>query len=139
MGMDYVGVLVPVSRTREDAKYALRRMSDDDIINALRDTIFDPTFSDELYTWENDNSSEPNGVNNDTMFSHLDDIIDIVYDIADGNVRGATWYKVDDILFVSCGEQSWGDGPEFYDELTIASLLGVTYDETKRLAWVDKQ
>jgi hypothetical protein len=136
MGMDYVGVLVPISRTREEAKEALRKMSDEYMMLALRDTIFDPMYDYKLYTWEDDAASEPNGINRETMLPHLDEIIDIVYDIADGEVRAATWYQIDTVDFVSCGGATWGDAPEFYDELVIASQLGVTYDNNKKLAWV---
>jgi len=139
MGVDYVGILVPISRSREEAKLALRQLNDETIINALADTICDPTYDDGLYLWDADNEYKMIGVNRETMFFNLDSIIDSVYDIADGRIRTATWYKIDDVDFVHAGGASWGDTPEWYDELHIAWSLGVTWDMSKRLDWVDQK
>lgn len=137
MSMDFIGAVVPITRTREEAIEALHKLSDERIMESLKDTNYDASFSEELYTWPDSLSSEPTGINREAMMKELEQLINVVYDIHDGKVRGAMWFRFGEASFVFAGGQSWGDAPEYFDEVSITSLLAVTYDESKTLAWVD--
>lgn len=139
MGMDFVGAVVPITRTRKEAIEELHKLSDERIIESLRDTNYESSFFEELYTWpeDNDYASEPTGINREVMMKELETLINVVYDIHDGNVRGAMWFRFGEVSFVFAGGESWGDSPEYFDEVSVVSLLAVTYDESKTLAWVD--
>lgn len=137
MSMDFIGAVVPITRTREEAIEALHELSDEHIMESLKDTIYDASFSEELYTWPDRISSEPTGINREAMMKELEPLINTVYDIHDGKVRAAMWFRFGETSFVFAGGQSWGDTPEYFDEVSVASLLAVTYDESKTLEWVD--
>lgn len=138
MGADFIGGFVPVSRTRDEALTALRGMSDEAILNAIYHTHLDPEFADENFFTFDEFTDEVIGINRETLMSELEGVVNITYDIAEGKHRLATWVKHDDITFVIAGGASWGDTPEFVDEVSLCYFLGVTYDPDKQLVWADR-
>ena len=138
MGADFIGGFVPVSRTRDEALTALRGMSDEAILNAIYNTHLDPEFTNEdFFVWDDDDNGIV-GINREVFMPELEGVVNITYDIAEDKHRLASWVKHDDITFVIAGGASWGDTPEFVDEVSLCYFLGVTYDPNKELAWVDK-
>lgn len=144
MGADYIGAFVPVTRSREEALDVLRSLPNDSIERALRNTNLDSEWDDGLDSeWDDGKTfwifpdDGPAYINRETMIPELEKYVHIVYDIVEGKCRVASWVRHDDVLFVIAGGLSWGDIPDFVDELTIVYFLGVTYDPTKELTWVD--
>lgn len=136
MGADFIGGFVPVSRTRDEAITALHELSDEAILNAIYNTHLDPEFADEdFFIWS---ESNVDGINRETLMPELESVVNITYDILDDKHRLASWVKHDDITFVIAGGATWGDTPEFVDELSLCYFLGVTYDPNKQLAWVER-
>jgi len=138
MGADFIGGFVPVSRTRDEALTALRGMSDEAILNAIYHTHLDPEFANEDFFTLDEFTDEVIGINRETLMPELEGVVNITYDIAEGKHRLASWVKHDDITFVIGGGASWGDTPEFVDEVSLCYFLGVTYDPDKQLVWADR-
>jgi len=138
MGADFIGGFVPVSRTRDEALTALRGMSDEAILNAIYHTHLDPEFADENFFTFDEFTDEVVGINRETFMPELEVAVNATYDILDDKHRLASWVKHDDITFVIAGGSTWGDTPEFVDELSLCYFLGVTYDPNKQLAWVER-
>jgi len=136
MGADFIGASVPVSRTRDEAIKALHELNDEAIKLALRHTNLDPEFDDGTF-WSFDDNDEPQMIR-ETLIPELEKCVHITYDVLEDNHRVASWFRHDDVKFAIAGGLSWGDTPDLVDELSIAYFLGVTYDPTKELAWVDR-
>lgn len=139
MGADYVGAFVPVTRSRAEALNALHDLSDEAIMQALKYTNLDWEFDEgDLYIFPEPDAPEPTGINRTNMMPVLEALVTETYDILEDRYRDAGWFRHDDILFVTAAGMSWGDTPEHIDALGIVYFLGVTYDQSKKLAWVDK-
>ena len=137
MGADFYGTVVPISRTREEAIEALHALSDTSIFVALYNTHLDFEWDDNEQFWSFPEGDEPQ-IKRDTLLPELEKYVNIAYDISEDKHRVATWFRHDDIRFVVAGGLSWGDTPDFVDELSIVYFLGVTYDPNKQLAWIDR-
>lgn len=137
MGADFIGAIVPIRRTREEAKQALHEMPVSQIMDRIKYTQFDPEIDSDLYTWENDDATEPNGVTPELM-KHLEDCIDITYDVAEGRYRLGGVTQIDDVQFAIAGGPSWGDTVDYVDELSVTSFLGVTVGEGEYLTFVSR-
>lgn len=136
MGMDLAVAVVPITRKREEALELVRSMSAETIIEALRHTYLDAEFTDHLYTFSEDDPWEVTGISEE-MIPALEQAINITYDVAEDRFRLGTCVQFGDCKFAVAGGASWGDMPEYVDELWLVSMLGVTYDATKTLKWVD--
>ena len=136
MGADYIGATVPISRTRAEALRVLHELPDETIVLALMNTHLDSEWDNETF-WDYPEDGDPQ-IKRDTLLPELEKYVNIAYDIAEDKHRVASWFRHDDILFVVAGGTSWGDTPEFVDELSIVYFLGVTYDPMKELVWADR-
>lgn len=136
MGADFIGASVPISRTRAEAITALHKLSDESIVLALSNTHLDSEWDDDHF-WEFPEDGDPQ-IKRDTLLPELEKYVNIAYDIAEDKHRVASWFRHDDIKFVIAGGVSWGETPDFVDELSIVYFLGVTYDPNKELAWVER-
>lgn len=136
MGADFIGAIVPISRSRAEALRVLHELPDESIVRALSNTNLDPEWDDDHF-WDFPKDGDPQ-IKRDTLLPELEKYVNIAYDIAEDKHRVASWFRHDDILFVIAGGVSWGDTPEFVDELSIVYFLGVTYDPTKELVWADR-
>ena len=144
MGADFIGAVVPITRTREEALEVLRTLSEDSIKLALHNTTLDSEWAvegdddDEGVFWSfPDDGGEPTLIMKN-IIKELEKYIHIVYDIVGDKHRVASWFRHDEALFAVTGGLSWGDTPEFVDEMTIVYFLGVTYDPTMELTWVKR-
>ena len=138
MGADFVGVFVPVSRNETEALDRLHAMTDSEIIEALQQTNLAWEYDEgDLYVFD-DEQVKPTGINRTAMMEVLEEYVKLTYRILRNEERYASWFRQDDATFVLAGGLSWGDAPEFVSELEIVVDLGVTYDKSKKLAWVDK-
>ncbi|MGA0847937.1 MAG: hypothetical protein ACO395_04700 [Pontimonas sp.] len=136
MGADFIGASVPIYRTRDEAIKALHELNDEAIKLALHNTNLDPEFDDGTF-WSIDDNGELQMIR-ETLIPELEKCVHITYDVAEDKHRVAAWFRHDDVKFAVAGGLSWGDTPDFVDELSIVYFLGVTYDPTKKLAWVDR-
>ena len=136
MGVNYVSSVVAVTRTREEALEAARNLTDDFVIEVLRDTVLDPMYEEDFYSWGED-GIEPTGVVWDRMYPRLEECIHTVYDALDGLLRTASYAIIDGCKFAVTGGESWGDSPECFDDFVIADMIGVTRDPAKYLFWSD--
>jgi hypothetical protein len=136
MGADFVGATVPISRTRHQAIKALHELTDEAITLAVRNTNLDPEFDDGHF-WSFDDNGEPQMIR-ETLIPELEKYVHITYDVAEDKHRVASWFRHDDVKFAVAGGLSWGDTPDFVDELSVVYYLGVTFDPMKKLAWVDR-
>jgi hypothetical protein len=137
MGADFINATVPISRTRAEAIQALHELSNESIALALYNTNLDSEWDDDEEFWSFPEDADPQ-IKRDAIMPELEKYVNITFDIAEDKHRVASWFRHDDILFVSAGGLSWGDTPEFVDELSIVYFLGVTYDPNKKLAWIDR-
>jgi hypothetical protein len=144
MGADFIGCLVPITRTREEAVEVLRTLDEDSIKRALYNTNLDSEWAedgdddDEGVFWSfPEDGGEPTLIMKNIV-RELETYVNIVYDIAEDKHRVASWFRHDEVLFVVTGGLSWGDSPDFYDEMSIVYFLGVTYDPTMELTWVKR-
>jgi hypothetical protein len=143
MGADYVGWITPITRSREEALALLDAMSIEDILtrNEEFDTVLHHAVEDGAY----DTSEGEDGVDfildESQVRSRCREAVNIAYDCAEGEYRMASYMKYGkdgEVVFAIAGGASWGDTPEYVDDLCIADALRVTYDDTKELKWVDK-
>ena len=137
MGADWVGWVVPISRSRDEALALLDEMPIDEIIRRNDDfqTILARDIEDGNYDIEDGDSFL---LDEAQVRDRCREAVNVAYDSADGKHRLASWARHDDALFAIAGGASWGDTPEYVDALCIADALRVTYDERKELRWVDK-
>lgn len=137
MGADWVGYAVPVSRSRDEALALLDAMPIDEIVrrNEEYNTILAMNIEDGDYDIEDGDEFL---LDEAQVRSRCREAVNIAYDCAEGKYRLASWVKQDEILFAVAGGVSWGDTPDYVDDLCIADALRVTYDESKELRWVDK-
>lgn len=142
MGADYVGWITPISRPREEALALLDAMSIEEIIrrNEEFDTVVHYGIEDGDFDIEAGDDSE--FVLDETQVrDRCREAVNITYDCADGSYRMASYVKFGshgEVVFAIAGGASWGDMPEYVDDLRIADALRVTYDDTKELRWVEK-
>lgn len=137
MGADWVGWVVPISRSRDEALALLDEMPIDEIIRRNDDfqTVLARDIEDGNYDIEDGDSFL---LDEAQVRDRCREAVNVAYDSADGKHRLASWARHDDALFAIAGGASWGDTPEYVDDLCIADALRVTYDEHKELRWVDK-
>lgn len=141
MGADWVGWITPITRSREDALVLLDGMSIEDIIK--RNEEFDTALHYNIEDGDFDVATDHDeyALDEAQVRDRCREAVNIAYDCADGKYRVASWFrcgKNGEVVFAVAGGASWGDTPEYVDDLRIAEALGVTYDDTKELAWVDK-
>lgn len=139
MGADFIGIAVPITRTREEALAKFRELSFDEIITRLGEgSLIGMGIENGLYDLESyDEETGLPELDKDAVISECVTMINIAYDTAEGRLRGAGYIRVGECDFALAAGMSWGDPPEFYDELEVAYALGVTYDDTKTLKWVE--
>lgn len=138
MGSELVTCIVPVTRTQEEAIKRLHEMTDEELISRLQFTHLDWEHDEELYNFADAEADEPNSVNRAKLMPFLEDAVNLVYSISNGDFRRSTSIiRFGDCRFAMAGGDSWGDAPPCFDELTVALYLGVTFDDTKTLKWVD--
>lgn len=137
MGADFIGCFVPMTRSQEEAVEVLRSLPDESIIRAIEDTNLDWRWDDDEHFWtfSDDDETDPT-LNRENMLKELEGYVQIAYDILRDRHRVASWFSHDDVRFIVTGGLSWGETPDFYDELNILYHLGVTYDPTMELTWV---
>lgn len=138
MGVELVTCIVPVTRNREEAIALLHEMTDENIISRLQFTHLDWEHDEEMYLFADGEDSEPTGIDRDKLMPLLEEAVNLAYEISDGNIRrGTSVIRFGECRFAMAGGDSWGDSPAYFDELTVALYLGVTYDDSKTLKWVD--
>lgn len=137
MGADWVGYAVPIARPRDEALSLLDAMPIDEIVkrNDEFGTVLAMNIEDGDYDIEHGDIIL---LDDAQVRSRCREAVNIAYDCAEGKYRLASWVKQSETLFAIAGGASWGDTPEYVDDLCIADALRVTYDETKELRWVDK-
>ena len=143
MGADFYHVAVPITRSRDEALALLRAMSNETLIDKLSYGVL--YLEDSHDTWlltddEGELVVDENGENvldRDALIARCEEAINITYDSAEGEYRLAGSMRINDCVFAVGGGESWGDSPDYFDDLCIAYELGVTYDESKQLKWVD--
>lgn len=134
MGADFIFVAVPIARTKDEALVQLHSLTDEQIIDRVRYGVYDPSIWTDYYTFDDD--GDPVGVNREEFMPVLIEAIETTYEVAYGRYRGGGYFQIGEVTFAMIGEMSWGDPPEFYDELCVTYELGVTYDTAKTLKWV---
>lgn len=140
MGADWVGWVTPISRTREEALALLDAMSIEEIIERNRefDTVLYHDIEDGVFDVETEEGEYAPDLAQ--VRSRCREAVNIAYDCAEGQHRLASYFrfgKKGEVLLAVAGAPSWGDTPEFVDDLQIADALRVTYDDTKTLDWVE--
>jgi len=141
MGADWVGFVVPISRPREEALALLDAMPFHEILRRNHDnhTVLSMNIEDGDYEIPNlTDEGEEYDLDEAEVRDRCREAVNIAYDCSQGEYRLASWAKHGEALFAIAGGASWGDTPEYVDDLCIAYVLGVTYDESKELKWVDK-
>jgi hypothetical protein len=136
MGADFIGTIVPIRRTRDEAIKALHELNDEAITMALRHTHLDPEFDDGHF-WSFDDNGEPQIIR-ETLIPELEKYVHITYDVAEGRYRMGGVARIDDVYFAIAGGPSWGDTPDYFDELEVTSFLGVTVDQGEYLTFVSR-
>lgn len=129
MGADLSFAVVPITRPREEALSLLQGMSDDTLLDKIRYTHLDG--DDSFY------DDDGNLVRSE-LLARLEESLDITYNCAEGRYRLGGFMTFDECQFAVAGGPSWGDQPEYVDDLSVIYFLGVTYDDTKTLKWVTK-
>lgn len=135
MGADFVCAVVPIAVPREEAHARLALLTDDQIIDRMRHGHYDPEFYDEYYKF--DENGEVVGVNRDVFLPVLADAINTTYNVAEGRHRYGSFLQFGEATFAMVGEMSYGDVPEYFDDLCVVHDLCVTYDTNKTLKWVE--
>ena len=143
MGADFIHVAVPITRTRDEALASLRAMSNETLIDKLTyGTLYLEDSGDTWLMTDDDGEiiNDENGnpiLNRADLIARCEEAINITYDSAEDRYRLAGSMRINDCVFAVGGGASWGDSPDYFDDLCIAYELGVTYDESKQLKWVD--
>lgn len=138
MGADFIGIAVPITRTRQEALAKLEELSLDEVVSRIGENSgFGFDIASGGYDLHYDDDTHKPVLDKDAIMNACRKYLNDTYDVAEGKVRTAGWTRIGDCQFVLAGGVSWGDAPEFYDELEIAYSLGVTYDDAKTLKWVD--
>lgn len=144
MGADWVGWVTPISRSREEALALLDAMSIEEIIkrNAEFDTVITYGIEDGDYdkNWDG-NLGDGHILDEAQVRDRCREAVNVAYDCADGEYRLASYWKFGkdgEVVFAVAGGASWGDTPDYVDDLRIADALRVTYDDTKQLKWVSE-
>ena len=140
MGADWVGWVTPIARSREEALALLDAMSIDEIIK--RNEEFDTAvhYHIEGGDFDIETDDDPGFILDKAQVrDRCREAVNITYDCADGEYRLASYWKFGkdgEVVFAVAGGASWGDTPDYVDDLRIADALRVTYDDTKELKWV---
>ena len=135
MGADFFHVAVPITRSRDEALASLRAMSNETLIAKLSYGTL--CLEDSGDTWLLTDENGENVLNRDALIARCEEAINITYDSAEDHNRLSGSMRINDCVFAVAGGLSWGDSPDYFDDLCIAYELGVTYDESKQLKWVD--
>ena len=140
MGADWVGWVLPISRKREEALALLDAMTIDEIVR--RNEEFDTNVAMDIEGGAYDIEDGGEFILDESQVrGRCREAVNIAYDCADGEYRLASYAifgEHGEVRFAIAGGASWGDTPEYVDDLRIADSLRVTYDDTKELRWVDK-
>lgn len=138
MGADFIGIAVPITRTRQEALAKLEELSLEEVVSRLgENSVFGFDIASGGYDLHYDDDTHQPVLDKDAIMEGCRKYVNVAYDVAEGKVRGAGYTRIGECWFAMAGGLTWGDSPEFYDELEIAYSLGVTYDDTKTLKWVD--
>jgi hypothetical protein len=135
MGADFFHIAVPVTKTREEALASLQLLTDEQLISRLSYGALHLEDEEEPYfdIDENDDAT----LNREAVLERCVEAVNITYDVAEDRHRVASSMRIDDCLFAVAGGLSWGDSPDYFDDLCIAYELMVTFDSSKQLKWVD--
>lgn len=137
MGADYVGWITPISRSREEALAFLDAMSIEEIMkrNEEFDTAIHFGIEDGDFDVETDDETGF-ALDEAQVRSRCREAVNITYDCYEFAYRLGSGATFGEAKFAIAGGASWGDTPEYVDDLRIADALRVTYDDTKELKWV---
>lgn len=141
MGADWVGWVTPITRSREEALALLDAMTIEELLkrNEEFDTAIHYNIEDGDYDIESGDGEY--ALDEAQVRDRCREAVNITYDCAGGEYRLASYWKFGkdgEVVFAVAGGASWGDTPDYVDDLRIAEALRVTYDDTKELKWVDK-
>jgi len=141
MGADWVGWVTPITRSREEALALLDAMTIEELLkrNEEFDTAVHYNIEDGEYDIESGDGEY--ALDEAQVRDRCREAVNITYDCAGGEYRLASYWKFGkdgEVVFAVAGGASWGDMPDYVDDLRIAEALRVTYDDTKELKWVDK-
>lgn len=137
MGADWIGWVTPISRPREEALALLDAMSIEEIIkrNEEFDTAVHYNIEDGDYDIEA--SDGEYALDEAQVRDRCREAVNITYDCYEFAYRLGSGATFGEAKFAIAGGASWGDTPDYVDDLRIAHALRVTYDDTKELKWVD--
>ena len=108
MGAEFIGGIVRVDRTFEEAKAELEMMTDEEIVSIVEDMG--------LEVWER---VEPK----DMVY----DMLTMVYDAVNSKRRDGTMFVIEDHDYVVTGGMSWGDMPtDLCEAVWIIAALNIT-------------
>lgn len=138
MGADYVGWITPISRSREEALALLDAMSIEEIVrrNDEYQTVLSYGIEDGDYDTGEGEDGEDYILDEAQVRNRCREAVNIAYDCYDGKHRLGSGATFGEAMFAIAGGASWGDTPEYVDDLCVAHALRVTYDDTKELKWV---
>lgn len=138
MGADYVGWLTPISRSREEALASLDAMSIEEIIkrNMEAETVISWNIEDGDFDIETDDESGYI-LDEAQVRERCREAVNIAYDCYEGKYRLGSGASFGEAKFAIAGGASWGDTPEYVDDLCVVDALRVAYDDTKTLKWVE--
>lgn len=138
MGADWVGWITPISRFREEALSVLDAMSIEEIIkrNTEQETVIAWEIEDGTHDIS-DEGEEGFHLDESAIRERCRDAVNVAYDCYEGKYRLGSGASFGEAKFAIAGGASWGDTPEYVDDLCIVDALRVAYDETKTLKWVD--
>lgn len=115
MGADFIGAIVPITRTREQARAAFLHSSSRDIVEAIMGQFDTEEFEDPL------------------VFGQR--VIDKVYDAYEAGHRECTVWNFGGIDHLVTGGMSWGDPPtDMCRPIWFVDALRVTFDRLPILA-----
>ena len=139
MGADWIGWVTPITRSREEALALLDAMTIEELLkrNEEFDTAVHYNIEDGDYDIEAGDGEY--ALDEAQVRDRCPEAVNITYDCAGGEYRLASYWKFGkdgEVVFAVAGGASWGDTPDYVDDLRIAEALRVTYDDTKELKWV---
>lgn len=138
MGADLVMIAVPITKTREEALAELNAMPFTELLDRCENNGSPITYWVEGSLYDEEGPDGESLIDEHAVRERCREAVNITYDAVDGEYRLASALRLCDNYFAVAGGPSWGDAPEFVDDLEIASALQVTYDPNKVLKWVDK-
>lgn len=129
MGADLSIAVLPITRPKQEALGLLRAMSDNTLLAKIQYTHLD----DDETIFDDDGK-----LIRSELMTRLEESLNIAYECAEGALRLGGYLRFGECEFAVAGGPSWGEAPDYVDDLSIIYFLGVTYDETMELKWVPR-